>query len=56
LGSSVGQLVIGYTQEAWGYLYGFWLVVSIDVSLALIPITILLFKEIKEYKKIKKGL
>jgi hypothetical protein len=56
LGSSAGQLIIGYTQNAWGYLYGFWLIVSVDISLALIPITILLIKEIREYKKIKKCL
>lgn len=40
--------MIGKTQAAWGWIYGFWLVVSIDVSLALIPVTILLFKELRE--------
>lgn len=46
LGSAIGQLIIGETQKAYGYLYGMWMVVSIDISITIIPVLIILLKDI----------
>ncbi|CDW83397.1 sugar phosphate exchanger 3 [Stylonychia lemnae] len=46
LGSAIGQLIIGETQKAFGYLLGMWLVVSVDISITIIPVLIILLKDL----------
>ena len=50
LGSAIGQLIIGETQKAYGYLLGMWLVVSVDITLTIIPVAIILLKDINILK------
>lgn len=52
LGSSIGQLIIGATKKAWGWQYGYWMVLSVDISLTLIPLSKILYEEISELRAI----
>ena len=54
LGSSIGQLIIGATKKAWNWEYGFWLVLSVDISLTLIPLMKILVEELIELRNIFK--
>ncbi len=56
MGSAISQLVIGETEEAWGFIYGYWLVISVDITLSIIPLCIICFKEFKQIVKIKESM
>lgn len=47
-GSAVGQLIIGETQKRWGWHYGFWLIISLDITAAIIPLSFVLYREVHE--------
>ena len=55
LGASIGQLIIGATKQAWDWKYGYWLVLSIDISLTIIPLMKILIEEIRELRQIFYG-
>ena len=39
LGTALGQLIIGITEAHYGWEYGYLLVISIDLTLCIIPLT-----------------
>lgn len=49
LGSAVGQLIIGETQKAFGWLWGMWLIVTFDINLTIIPLFIILVKDLRAH-------
>ncbi|CDW80091.1 sugar phosphate exchanger 3 [Stylonychia lemnae] len=55
LGTAVGQFIIGFTQKSLGWQNGYWLVISIDISLTVIPLVLICIKEFNELKLIKVG-
>jgi OPA family glycerol-3-phosphate transporter-like MFS transporter 3 len=56
LGTAVGQFIIGFTQRAYGWQNGYWLVIAIDISLAIIPLTKICYDEYREWRLIKTGM
>jgi sugar phosphate permease len=53
MGTAAGQFIVAFTNDKFGWQYGFFLVVSIDISLTLIPILLIVYKEFKELIMIK---
>ena len=54
LGSAIAQSIIGFTVTNFGYQYGFLLFISIDISATIIPLSKILYEEIKEIIQIRK--
>lgn len=54
MGAAIGQLIIGYTRDWWQWQYGYLLVIAIDISLTIIPISRILFDEFSEILRIRK--
>ena len=52
-GSAIGQLIVGATLPAWGWKNGYLAVISVDISICIVPVVIILFKEISEYRRLK---
>lgn len=50
LGISIGMLSIGFLIDAWGYQYGFMFIVSCVITLALLPLSFLLRKDIADIR------
>ena len=53
MGAAVGQLIISFTQQGSEWRYGYFLVVAIDISITIIPVAIILTREVKELVRIK---
>ena len=53
VGAAIGQFVVGWTQTAWGWRYGYILLVAVMQTMTLIPLGMILFEEIKQIKKIR---
>ena len=51
VGTATGMLVLGYLIEGYGYQYGFLLVVTVMVTLTLLPLSILAFYDIRDMKR-----
>ncbi|TNV82607.1 hypothetical protein FGO68_gene9487 [Halteria grandinella] len=54
MGAAFGQLLVSFTQRGNEWRYGYFLVIAIDISLTLIPVGIILSKEIAWMKNRKK--
>jgi sugar phosphate permease len=52
-GSAIGQLIVGATLPAWGWRYGYLAVISVDITICIIPVVIILIKEISQYRRLK---
>lgn len=50
LGSAIGSLILGATKGNWGWEKGFWLILSVDITLAIVPLAKILVEEIREIK------
>lgn len=47
MGSAIGQLILSYTSPTYGWQYGYLLVIAIDMSVTLLPVLIIFYKEMK---------
>ena len=45
------MFVLGNLIEAWGYRYGFLMIVTFMITLTLVPLIIILIKDIHEVRK-----
>lgn len=54
-GAALGQLLVSFTQQGSEWRYGYFLVIAIDITLCLIPVGIILVKEIGELIRIKQA-
>ena len=52
-GSAIGQLIVGATLPAWSWRYGYLAVISVDITICIVPVLIILIKEISEYRHLK---
>lgn len=50
MGAAVGQLIVSYTSPKYGWQNGYLLVIAIDISLTLLPVLKIFFKEVKELR------
>ena len=48
LGTAFGQFLIARTVHAWGWRYGYLLIISIAILFTLIPLGKMLVNELKE--------
>ena len=53
IGTACFQLITGATFQAYGWKYGFLLIIAIDITCGIIPLSILLIQEIIEYRRHK---
>ena len=49
-GTGTGMFLLGILIDRWGYQIGFMLVVSIMITATLVPLTIILIKDIAEIR------
>ena len=54
LGSAIGQFVVAYTYGAWGWEFGYWFIISVVISISLIPLTAILTKELAQMRRLPK--
>jgi sugar phosphate permease len=52
-GSAIGQLIVGYTLPHLSWRKGYLGVISVDISICIVPVAIILMKEISEYRGLK---
>jgi sugar phosphate permease len=52
-GSAIGQLIVGYTLPHLSWRKGYLGVISVDISICIVPVAIILMKEITEYRSLK---
>ena len=52
-GSAIGQLIIGATYTPWGFKWGYLAIISVDITVCIVPVVIILIKEISEYRRLK---
>lgn len=52
-GFGIGQLVIGYTIERYGWTNGYWLVISSTLAATIIPLGIIFCQELAEIRQIQ---
>ena len=43
MGSALGQLIVGVTKDAWGWQWGYLLIVSMDINMTMIPVVIIMY-------------
>lgn len=48
LGAAFGQLIVSYTQRGSEWRYGYFLLIATDITVTLIPVGVILFREVKE--------
>ena len=46
--------MVAYTYSAWGWEFGYWFVISFVISVSLVPLSLILAKELAEMKKLPK--
>ena len=49
-GTGVGMFTLGYLIDRWGYQYGFLSIITLMITLTLIPLTVILIKDLHEIK------
>ncbi len=47
-GSGLGQMLLGYLIQTYGWRYGFFLPITISIAFVLVPLLIILKHELKE--------
>jgi sugar phosphate permease len=55
IGTAVGLFTVGNTVNALGWANGYFLFLAIDINLALIPVLVMVYKEVREIIKLKKS-
>ena len=50
-GTGVGMFCLGYFIDRWGYQNGFLAIITLMITLTLIPLTIILIKDIDEIRQ-----
>ena len=50
-GAGTGMFCLGIFIEKFGYQYGFMFIVSVMITMTLVPLTIILLKDLKEIRK-----
>jgi MFS transporter, OPA family, solute carrier family 37 (glycerol-3-phosphate transporter), member 3 len=48
MGSALGQLIVGVTKDAWGWQWGYLLIVSMDINMTIIPVLIIMYLDWKK--------
>jgi hypothetical protein len=46
---------VGFTQAAWGWYYGYWLIIALACTITVFPILKVLVDEYQELAKIKQS-
>lgn len=54
IGVSFGQFLLARTQKAYGWTWGFLFIVTISIGLTLVPLSPVLYRDIKDIIEIKK--
>jgi sugar phosphate permease len=50
MGTAFAQLITGATFQNYGWKNGYFLVIAIDISIAICSLSVLLVQEIREYR------
>ena len=53
-GTGLGQVVLGKTIEAFGWFYGFLLIIAIMITCALLPLGRVFVREMGEIREIRR--
>ncbi len=43
MGSAIGQLIVGVSQGAWGWQWGYLFIITLDINMTMIPVTIIMY-------------
>jgi MFS transporter, OPA family, solute carrier family 37 (glycerol-3-phosphate transporter), member 3 len=55
MGTAVGSFASGLLEKRYGWAKGYFLFMAIDISVALIPVVVIAYKEVKEIIMLKKS-
>ena len=50
MGTAIFQLITGSTFQTYGWKNGYFLVIAIDITVAIVSLSLLLIQEIREYR------
>ena len=50
LGTGLGMLSLGFFIDTWGYQYGFLAVITLMITLTLVPLTVILLRDLHEIR------
>ncbi len=50
MGTAIFQLITGSTFQTYGWKNGYFLVIAIDITIAIGSLSVLLIQEIREYR------
>ena len=53
-GSGIGQSVLGATIQAWGWFYGYILIIAVVITVALLPLSRVFCREMREIAQIRR--
>lgn len=48
MGTGAGMFMLGILIDRWGYQWGFLMVVTVVLTLTVVPLTIILLKDLNE--------
>ena len=51
VGTATGMLLLGYFIQSFGYQYGFLLVITFMITLTLVPLSVVMAKEIRDIQR-----
>ena len=54
VGAAIGQFIVGWTQTAWGWRYGYILLTAVMQTMTLVPLGLILIDEIKQIREIRR--
>jgi sugar phosphate permease len=54
LGTACGQFVVGRTIDMYGWLLGYWLVLTVDISVTALPLMKIFVEDVAEVIRLKK--
>jgi len=57
LGSALGIFIVGYTsrEEVWGYQYGYWVLITLFITISIIPLSVVFVKDFSDIRLIIKN-
>ena len=50
MGTGTGMFCLGFFIDKWGYQYGFIFIVAIMITMAMVPLSFILCKDIGEIR------
>ena len=53
-GSGLGQVILGKTIQSFGWFYGYILIIAIMITLSLLPLSRVFYREIGEIRQIRR--